>query len=296
MTLGRAAGHVPATCSAFSAIDEPLPGTAAVVHRWLCIEHPGAWGRDVVGDAPLGADLTAELDRRCNAAGFRLMLIRRPGRPLSSSMRQVFIASSVVGDEWCERLEVSSAAELLDLPFESGGVGTPVTDPIVLVCVHGKRDQCCARLGRPIASGLAMTFPDLVWECSHTGGHRFAPSLIMLPSGYTYGRLDLEGAQKVIEMARNGSVSQHGLRGRSCYSPGAQAAEIAIRELVDATVDELTVEASDDAFVVSHQDGRTWGVEVTASKLPPREVSCGASPKPVESLAVSRVWARNAPK
>lgn len=62
----------------------------------------------------------------------------------------------------------------------------------MLVCAHGKRDQCCAVLGRPIAARLSTEFGDTVWECSHTGGHRFAPSMILLPTGYTYGRLSAE--------------------------------------------------------------------------------------------------------
>jgi hypothetical protein len=289
----RAADHVPATCSAVSALDEPLPGTAAVVHRWLCVEHPGAWGRDVVDDAPLGAEVTAELDRRCKAAGMRLMLIRQSGRRGDSPYRQVFIANSAPGDSWCEQLRVANAAELLEVPFEQRGAGEPVTDPVVLVCAHGKRDQCCARLGRPIAAGLGMDYRGLVWECSHTGGHRFAPSLIMLPSGYSYGRLDVSGARKAIEMLSEGRVSGIGLRGRSCYSAAGQAAEIAVRDLVDAGTDDLSVEGGGSEFIVRHSDGRQWGVEVASGELPPREVSCGAKPKPVETVTVRRLWRIN---
>ncbi len=286
----RAADHVLATCSAVSALDEPLAGTAAVVHRWLCVEHPGAWGRDVVDDSPLGAELTAELDRRCKAAGMRLMLIRQPGRYESVGSRHVFIANTAPGDSWCEQLRVTNPAELLDIAFEQRGAGTPVEESITLVCAHGKRDQCCARLGRPIAAGLSADFPGLVWECSHTGGHRFAPSLIMLPSGYTYGRVDTGAARKAIEMLADGRVSGVGLRGRSCYTTAGQAAEIAVREIIDAGVDDLTVSGKGSEFVVRHSDGREWGVEVGSGELPPREVSCGAVPKPVPTVTVRRMW------
>lgn len=278
------------TCSAVSALDEPLPGTAAVVHRWLCIEHPGAWGNDVVKDAPLGAELTAELDRRCKAAGMRLMLIRRPGRREQPNYRQVYLANSAPGDSWCEQLRVANAAELLDVPFEERGVGEPVAEPIVLVCAHSKRDQCCARFGRPIAAGLSVDYPGTVWECSHTGGHRFAPSMIMLPSGYTYGRLGLEDARKAIEMLTEGRVFGLGLRGRSCYSSGGQAAEVAVRELIDAGTEELRVDGHKSEFVVRHLDGRVWGAEIESGALPPRPVSCGALPKSVETVTVRRMW------
>ncbi|MDJ0401814.1 sucrase ferredoxin, partial [Rhodococcus rhodochrous] len=70
------------------------------------------------------------------------------------------------------------------------GTGAALQDPSALVCAHGKRDRCCAVRGRPIAAALTAAFGQDVWECSHTGGHRVAPSMIMLPTGYTSGRGD----------------------------------------------------------------------------------------------------------
>ena len=282
------------TCSAVSALDEPLPGTATVVRRWLCIEHPGAWGTDIVTDAPLGREVTDELNRRCIAAGIRLMLIRRPGRLVQDDdepgSRQVIRADSTPGDSWCEQFRVSSAEDLLDLAFEDRGVGAPVAAPVVLVCSHGKRDQCCARLGRPIAAGLAQEYPGFVWECSHTGGHRFAPSMILLPSGYSYGRVDIEAARQAVESARKDTVSMNGLRGRSYYTASAQVADSEVRQHLNVGIDELVVEHDGDDLIVRHNDGRAWGVEVAAADLPAREVSCGASPKPVTTVTVRRTW------
>ncbi|MFI6045151.1 sucrase ferredoxin [Nocardia sp. NPDC051321] len=283
-------------CSA-AATETPLPGTATQVTGWLCVEHPGAWGRDVIGDEVLGPELTPELAARTAAAHVRPTLIRRPGRNEFNGTRTVLLASSRPEGSWCERFEITDLKQLLDIDLhlltgQAPGIGVPVRDPLVLVCAHGKRDQCCALLGRPIAAELATKYPGQVWECSHTGGHRFAPALVLLPSGLTYGRLDAATAEEMVEAARRGQVSLTGLRGRSCYPPLEQLAEVAVREQVCAATNDLTVvpdHASADAALVTHRDGRRWRVTARTIAFPPRQASCNAAAKPVTGLAVDTV-------
>ncbi|CAM4459215.1 sucrase ferredoxin [Nocardia ninae] len=283
-------------CSA-AATQTPLAGSATEVTGWLCIEHPGAWGRDVIGDEVLGPEITPELAARTAAARVRPTLIRRPGRNEFTGTRTVLIASSRPTGSWCERFEITDLKQLLDVDLNllagpPPGIGVLVDDPLVLVCAHGKRDQCCALLGRPIAAELATKYPGQVWECSHTGGHRFAPALVLLPSGLTYGRLDTASAAEMVEAARRGAVSNTGLRGRSCYSPAEQVAEVAVREQVSAAVDDLTVALDNDtAALVTHRDGRRWRVTVRTIAFPARQPSCNAAPKPVTALAVDTIQA-----
>lgn len=286
----------PRTCSAISALDEPLPGTAAQVAAWLCVEHPGAWGRDVFAGDAFGPDLSARLQAHVEAAGVRLLLIRRAGRATPPTARTVLFARSAPDGTWCERFEVTDPEELLDLDLTATptppGIGRPVTDPIALVCAHGKRDQCCAVLGRPVAAELTARFGDAVWECSHTGGHRFAPSMILLPTGYTYGRLGAAESALAVEAAARGEVHLPGLRGRSCWTAAGQVAEIAVREGFSAGVADLTVTGPDECPVVLHRDGRSWSVPVGGVDLPPRPASCGADAKPVRALVAGVVSAR----
>ncbi|AHH15852.1 sucrase/ferredoxin-like protein [Nocardia nova SH22a] len=293
------------TCSA-AALDIPLPGSATRVGGWLCVEHPGAWGRDVIGDAVLGAELTAELAVRTKAARVRPTLIRRPGRSEFTGARTVLLAASRPHGSWCERLEITDLKQLLDIDLEllngpPPGIGVPVTDPVTLVCAHGKRDQCCARLGRPIAARLAAEYPELVWECSHTGGHRFAPAMVVLPWGLTYGRVDGDSAVRAVAHTHRSALSLNGFRGRSCGSPIEQVAEIAVRERVSAALDDLTATEYTGADVtgdpaaitaaarVVHRDGRRWFVTARSVDYPPRQASCGAKPKPAKALVVTDI-------
>nr|WP_233434314.1 sucrase ferredoxin [Nocardia yamanashiensis] len=237
-------------CSA-AAQDIPLPGSATQVTGWLCVEQPGAWGRDVIGDEVLGPEITAELAARTKAAKVRPTLIRRPGRNEFTGIRTVLLASSRPEGSWCERIAITDLKELLDIDLHlingpAPGLGVAVKDPLVLVCAHGKRDQCCALLGRPIAARLAEEFPDQVWECSHTGGHRFAPALVVLPTGLTYGRLNGDSATRVVAAARRGELELTGFRGRSHHTPVEQVAEIAVRQrLADDDYTSHTPESDD---------------------------------------------------
>lgn len=299
-----------------AALEVPQAGSATEVSGWLCVEQPGAWGRDVIGDEVLGPEITTALAAHTKAAHVRPTLIRRPGRNEFTGTRTVFIASSRPQGSWCERFEITDLKQLLDLDLHllngpAPGIGVPVDDPLVLVCAHGKRDQCCARLGRPIAARLSMEYPDRVWECSHTGGHRFAPAVVLLPTGLTYGRLDEDTAVDMIATADRGILPLTGFRGRSCYSPVEQVAEIAVREQLSTTLDKLSAAGIDDLMVtpapdstaltssdpatfagaaeVTHRDGRRWLVTTRTLAYPSRQASCGASPKPVTTVAADEV-------
>lgn len=279
----------PNTCSVLSA-DEPLPGTAAQVAGWVCIEYPGAWGRDVLDGTALGAELAGELADRADAAGVRIMFIRRPGRSeVARGGRTVLLANSHPDHSWCERLEIGDVSDLLDVDLmqvrgRAPGLGERVPGPVVLVCAHGKRDQCCAVLGRPVAAALTAEFGDAVWECSHTGGHRFAPSLILLPSGNAYGRLGPDDSARAVQAAADGRVYLPGLRGRSIWSPRGQVAEVTVRQDVPARTDELVVDERTADPVVAHRDGRRWRVSLEQRELAARPASCGAEAKLVRPV------------
>ncbi|WP_182358905.1 sucrase ferredoxin [Tomitella gaofuii] len=305
MTASRATDDAsPTRCSQISALDEPLPGTATHVGAWLCLEHPAPWGRDIFDGTAFGAELTPLLKARVDDAGIRLMLIRRPGRAAddAGAGRAVYLARSHPDHVQCARLTVDTPRDLLDVDFAWAAdpaaplPGSTVTGPITLVCTHGRRDVCCAIDGRPIAAalaGAAHPTADHVWECSHTGGHRFAPSMIVLPTGYSYGRVSAGDAAAAVRGIAGGVLPSAGLRGRSCWDQPGQAAELAVRERLAGEripLNALTVRSDGpDARIVAHQDGRRWRIATRTEPLAPRAASCGAAPKTVAAVRVEAV-------
>lgn len=140
-----------------------------------------------------------------------------------------------------EQFAVDSLDELADVPVETAAnpqppqLGTPHDQPIVLVCTHASRDQCCAIIGRPIATALAARLGDCVFETSHVGGHRFAGNVVCLPSGLVLGGLDPQNAVTLVGevAARSSSMNVPPtvlpfVRGRSCLRPHEQVAELAV--------------------------------------------------------------------
>ncbi|NJL49331.1 MAG: hypothetical protein HC929_20155 [Leptolyngbyaceae cyanobacterium SM2_5_2] len=87
----------------------------------------------------------------------------------------------------------------------------------IFVCTHGRHDRCCGRYGYPFyrqAKALVESLEQAqrlprsgihVWQVSHIGGHRFAPTLIDLPEGRYYGSLTLADWQLLL--LRQGSLS-----------------------------------------------------------------------------------------
>jgi hypothetical protein len=149
-----------------------------------------------------------------------------------------------------------------------------------LVCTNGTRDQCCAILGRPVALAAAAVAPDTVWEVTHTSGHRFAATTVLLPSGVLHGRvLDATG---LITAAGRGQVTLAGYRGRSTWSAGAQVAENAVRQAEGILgLDDLDVVPEVDAWSVRHRDGRRWWVAVRRTEDGERSESCGKAAVPI---------------
>jgi hypothetical protein len=171
----------------------------------------------------------------------------------------------------------------------------PQADPLLLVCTNARRDVCCASFGRPLVTAMHQRSPGRVWETTHLGGHRFAPTAAVLPHGIVHGRLDLASASQVFDEARAGRLVLAGYRGRSTFDGPGQAAEVAVREATGLTgLDDLNVAAAEPTdgsrqwkVEIKRPDGRCWSVDVQARELTParRESCTGADVHPVSYLA-----------
>lgn len=300
------------TCATASRLlTEPLAGTAATARTWLLIEQPGPWGSDALLSSHLDAAVGRGLDRATKGTGVRVQLIRRPGRHADChepAGRRVFVAHTAPGRSWIRTTRIADPAALLELDFaalgagEHGGLWDAYEGaPLALVCTNGKRDRCCALLGRPLAAELAASGGTEAWEVTHIGGHRFAPTLLVLPYGYAYGRATAHDVKDALEAARDGRIVTRNCRGRSVWDRPGQAAELAVRSLTgEEGADALDVTATDGAaprwtVTVAHRDGRAWRVEVEQGAAePPRPESCGralGTPARMDVVAVAPVVA-----
>ena len=287
-------------CSTINA-REPLPGTAPPVSGWVIIEAPGSWPNKPLLDGPLGA-LGVELAARTKGTATRVQLARQPERTGEGSSRRVWFAHTAPGGVRQRIAELSDLDSLLDVDLIALGQGQlpPVgrTDmtPHLFVCQNGKRDACCARLGRPLVTALAAEFPGQVYETTHLNGHRFAPTALLLPYGVIHGRLDLAGAREVLTAATYRRTVIASSRGRSALPQPLQVAELAVRSAYDVTgidvLDVLKVGATGKFLTVPtltkldgpqvevevrHVDGRSWRVVVDHSEISPRPESCGGA-------------------
>ncbi|MGD1949577.1 MAG: sucrase ferredoxin [Leptolyngbyaceae cyanobacterium] len=103
-----------------------------------------------------------------------------------------------------------------------------VTTRDLLICTHGNVDVACSRFGNPIYQTLRDDYSstDLrVWRCSHFGGHRFAPTLIDLPTGQFFGHLEISHLDSLVHRQGEWSELRMCYRGWSGLSQFEQIAE-----------------------------------------------------------------------
>jgi len=164
--------------------------------------------------------------------------------------------------------EFADDAELLELPLDEAGTADP--DPIYLVCSHGGHDPCCGQRGRPVVAGLAAGRPDRVWQASHLGGCRFAPTVLVLPLGLMYGRVPPSAADELIAATEAGQLANGMLRGRIGVPPAAQAAmAFAHEQLAAPRVRDLSLVSTttvDPATVIVRIAGSAGLFDVTVER------------------------------
>jgi hypothetical protein len=311
---------------------EPLHASAPRARAWLILEQPGPYGFAALSDSHLPERLREALGALPKDTGTTVLLARSVGHHADHhepvARRRFWFAHTSPGGVRMRRGEIDDAtllgADLLAVTTAAARGELPPwgersTDPLLAVCTNGRRDVCCAVEGRPVADALAARadLREHVIEVSHIGGHRFAATALVLPTGDVFGRLDPAHAAEALLAAREGRLAplEHH-RGRSSLSRPAQAAEHAVRraEGIDAldcldvlrTVGDAAVpvptryEGEDGVadLQVRHRDGRAWAVHVTRGEGAARPESCGKPPAPVDlwtaadPLPLPRWWER----
>jgi hypothetical protein len=235
--------------------DDPMYGTASAGFSWVLLELPGAWGNSAFLQSPAIIDpqLGRAIVRRFETAKMRIAAIRRHGRRPTSPRWRWFVAHSEVGGEALYSGEVSDPRGYLDLAVD-GSDGTLSADPVVAICAHGKHDQCCAVRGRSACKAIATRYPEYTWECSHLGGDRFAATMLVLPEGLCYGRVDSTDSADLVRLYLEGRLDNRFLRGRTSLPHAVQAAQYFAREAYGddriASLSPLTVKRGEGVIHV----------------------------------------------
>jgi len=204
-------------------------GSAGSYKGYLLIEWPLPWQRELSLDSLLAP--VADFVRSC---GVRLQGLV-PSSP-SGPRHVIAYTWPEGGGARFERAEllvdpkdvVSAAIAVLGEPARPD----ELTD--VLVCSHGSRDRCCGSLGTALAQELLADPRPLgedvrVWRTSHTGGHRFAATAIVLPQGTAWAFCDVAALERIVQ--ESGPLDDLLPRYRGCWgmgSPEAQALERAV--------------------------------------------------------------------
>lgn len=306
-------------CSSQSrAVGESMAGTAPQACAWIVLEHPGPWGARALEGTALPSEVAEHL-RDGAGSGVGVLLARRPDARARLSELHTWIARSTPGGLLLREGVLTDYSDVLewDLPAIGRGelppFGAVSTQPIHFVCTNGARDQCCAIEGRALVAELCGSdapgdLRERVWECSHIGGHRFAPVMLSLPAGTVHGRLTTAEARDVIDRGARGDILLDHYRGRSGLPAPLQAVAIEARRQfglhgiddidVLRVVGERAVPVSacltlDDSQItceVRHHDGRAWrAVAERQTQSFERPESCDRDPVPVHSWRVTEL-------
>ena len=272
--------------------DAPI-GTAVPAPRWMLVGHPGPW-TDKAATTPPVLDVRPPLVRALDAVQARLQLIRPHGRVDDFvAPWPVYLVDSTNGrvarHEWSEPADLVALAERVE---ELCAAAPEVcTDPVILVCCHGKKDPCCAVEGRLVARVLDDAMPGSVWETTHLGGDRFAGNVAILPEGSMYGRLDGTSAPDVVIAHLDGAVDLTRWRGRTVWDAPEQVGVhdvMAGQGVSLAQVEAVTAEpAGEGEWIVRVTvAGREHERRVARSFSEPRRLTCGLDLKVMAQWSV----------
>ena len=207
----------------------------------------------------------------------RVALYRRP--PAGPSGSPDLVCTETSGDA-PGRLAAAVERLLAAPPTEGAGAGREV-----MVCTHGQRDVCCgargARLHQELVARPERLGPSVrIRRTSHTGGHRFAPTAIVLPEATAWAYLDVDLLRAIV--TRTGPVKAvlgHYRGWAGLGSPRLQSLERSVLAEVGWDLFDLPRWGEDRGDIARlHVGGdggvATWEATVTAGRRVPRP-QCG---------------------
>lgn len=305
-----------ALCSLVSRSFEADPlGSAPMYDGYLIIELALPWKHEV-SDSPhfpaavqevlgLAAERGQNIRLQCivpdpaqsHSDLTRVMYVSRPAGALAELHRVEYM---VPEDHFDQLVRTLVLGEGDSAKFASFEVDTKAVRDL-FVCTHGARDACCGKFGFGIYTELrehyvAMAPPGQtvrVWRVSHLGGHRFAPTVLDLPSGRYWGTLQSEVLPSLVKLSGDPAQLRKHYRGWTALAnPLEQVAEgEAFRRAgwdwlrYEKVIRTITRDESGDRGEVAIDwvdtvtgDSGSWRVGVEVGRLLTGPQSCGDTP------------------
>ena len=199
---------------------EPLAGTAPFARHFVFITWPKKYWQyealDSKGGFPKG--LKEWMKAQSEISGkVSIRLVSHKG--LSNESVTLFIYPEKIYFSNILPEEISNVLNshfLKESNFEK--TAKKIEKEHIFVCTHGRHDKCCAKFGQELADNLRNHLTDQknnidVFDSSHLGGHRFAPTMIDFPAGRAYGHITTEEIPDYLESRKQGMVYAPAYRG-----------------------------------------------------------------------------------
>jgi hypothetical protein len=174
----------------------------------------------------------------------------------------------------------------------------------LLICTHGRRDRCCGSFGTNLFTAVGARHVRAgvrSWRVSHTGGHRFAPTAIVLPEGTLWAWLDGDLVDTILH--RRGEVTDVLDHYRGSSAMGSPPVQVTEREAfrregwswLDAHRHGTMVGRDGDRFEVridaTRPDGSATAYSATVDRVGtvPQPV-CGEPPTDTGNGKSDSIW------
>ena len=203
---------------------KPETGTAVHIKRWICLEIPQGWlPKFKIHDLNISREAKEAIQKGLEIPLTRLQLIRGDRQDRHG------LVAFVCDEHGLYMCHVDDPHKWAQFDWTDFSSFTPCEQELTLICTHGSRDACCGTLGGKLYKNLLEQEANTpkenlptIWQTSHLGGHRFAPTILQFPSA-------LISAFVVTEEIMDSQIPIEKWRGHSFVGPATQFAEIQMR-------------------------------------------------------------------
>jgi len=217
---------------------ESMIGMTANNQHYVLVECPLPWPHQAAEAKPVPENLQALMtELRETQQSVRFLFIYNQTLKLRQGNRVIILTLPQGRTQGFYKYEsqVNDLAQVAPLirNYLADGTNADLEDSSairdILVCTHGTHDKCCGKYGKPFyqeACKITASFPNVrVWQSSHFGGHRFAPTAIDFPEGRFYGFLNRDFFTSILQRAGDISCLNQIYRGWSILPRPVQILE-----------------------------------------------------------------------